>query len=115
MLKFAVRQNDEVYRERAARARAAHNEAWMQSAETLMKIEAGRDLSRAEAEAVMEELLEGRLQHEEIVALLRGLRAKGEAVEELVGFARAMRRHARPVSAADASVATAEPLADTCG
>ena len=67
-------------------------------AEMLHKVEAGGDLSRAEAEAVMEELLEGRLAQAEIVGLLTTLRAKGETVDELVGFARAMRRHVRPVN-----------------
>ena len=46
----------------------------------------------------MDELLEGRLAQEQIVALLISLRAKGEAVEELVGFARAMRRAGRTIA-----------------
>jgi anthranilate phosphoribosyltransferase len=87
-------------------------------AETLKRLGAGRDLSRAEAEGVMEELLEGRLAHEEIVALLTTLRAKGETVEELVGFARAMRRHARPVKFEDEATEALRaelPLLDTAG
>ena len=85
-------------------------------AETLDKIEACENLSRAEAEAAMEELLEGQLAHEEIVALLRGMRAKGETVEELVGFARAMRRHTKPVRyAGDGAMLAEMPLVDTCG
>src|SRR5579863_9616508 len=85
-------------------------------AETLDKIEAGENLSRAEAEATMEELLEGRLAHEQIVVLLRGLRAKGETVEELVGFARAMRRHTKPVHhTGDGAMLAEVPLVDTCG
>jgi len=63
-------------------------------AEWLRKVEERSDLSAQEAEAVMDELLEGRLAQEQIVALLISLRDKGEAVEELVGFARAMRRRA---------------------
>ena len=63
-------------------------------ADSLRKLEAGRGLSREEAEAAMEELLAGRLAHGEIVRLLISLRDKGETVDELVGFARAMRRHA---------------------
>ena len=59
----------------------------------------------------MNELLEGCLAQERIVGLLTSLRAKGEAVEELVGFARAMRRHViRP----DAQAQFSE-LVDTCG
>src|SRR5579863_1630243 len=85
---------------------------------SLHQIQSGRDLSSAEAEALMEELLQGRLDHADIVALLVALRNKGEAVDELVGFARAMRRHAFPVMAAHAHLIPADdtfPLVDTCG
>src|SRR5713226_6307178 len=81
---------------------------------TLIKrVEAGSDLSRQEAEIAMEEILSGRSNEETIVALLTVLRAKGETVGELVGFARAMRRHATPVFA-DGSRPD-ELLVDTCG
>jgi anthranilate phosphoribosyltransferase len=97
--------------------------------ETLRQLAAGRSLSREEADAAMEELLEGRLAHADIVVLLTALRDKGETVDELVGFARAMRRHAFPVFAAvsHASVqegaqesgrggdVSASLLVDTCG
>ncbi len=83
-------------------------------AESLRKAEAGADLSVQEAEAVMEELLEGRLAQEQIVGLLISLRAKGETVEELVGFARAMRRHAAPIPEG-AQRGRLSPLVDTCG
>jgi len=92
----------------------------------LRKLEAGSSLSRTEADALMEELLAGRMAHEEIVRLLRALRAKGETVEELVGFARAMRRRMRPIVIGNAGVGGAPeagggalvdefPLVDTCG
>jgi anthranilate phosphoribosyltransferase len=80
-------------------------------AEWLSKVEARSDLSAQEAEQVMDELLEGRLAQEQIVGLLISLRDKGEAVEELVGFARAMRRRANH-QGAQAQIA---PLVDTCG
>jgi anthranilate phosphoribosyltransferase len=91
--------------------------------ETLLKLEAGRDLSRAEAEALMEELLTGGMAQAEVVRFLLALRAKGEAVEELVGFARVMRRHATPIPRAQDGAALAPggasldewPLVDTCG
>jgi anthranilate phosphoribosyltransferase len=87
-------------------------------AEILHKVGTGGDLSRGEAEAVMEELLEGRLAQADIVGLLTMLRSKGETVDELVGFARAMRRHVRPVNfgeaAAEASLGEL-PLVDTAG
>src|SRR5712692_5768301 len=79
----------------------------------IKKIEAGSDLSRQEAEIAMEEILSGRSTEETIVALLMVLRAKGETVGELVGFARAMRHHATPVFA-DGSRPD-ELLVDTCG
>jgi anthranilate phosphoribosyltransferase len=88
-------------------------------ASALVGIETGRDFSRAEADAVMEELLSGRMAHADIVRLLRAMRAKGETVEELVGFARAMRRHVQPIRLAGARMADGFvadfPLVDTCG
>jgi anthranilate phosphoribosyltransferase len=79
----------------------------------IKKVEAGSDLSRQEAELAMEEILSGRAEEEMIVALLAALRAKGETVGELVGFARAMRRQATPVFADGAR--PDEMLVDTCG
>ena len=80
-------------------------------ADSLHKIRAGADLSAQEAEELMEELLEGRLAHEQIVGLLVSLRDKGEVAAELVGFARAMRRRANHGDAH----AQISPLVDTCG
>lgn len=79
----------------------------------IKKVEAGSDLSRQEAELAMEEILSGRSDEETIVALLTVLRAKGETVGELVGFARAMRRHVTPVFADGAR--PQQLLVDTCG
>src|SRR6202161_2259338 len=79
----------------------------------IKKAEAGSDLSRQEADLALEEILSGRSTEESIVALLAALRAKGETVGELVGFARAMRRHATPVFA-DGSRPD-ELLVYTCG
>jgi anthranilate phosphoribosyltransferase len=79
----------------------------------IKKVESGTDLSRQEAESAMEEILTGHSDEETIVALLAALRAKGETVGELVGFARAMRRHAIPVFK-DGSRPD-ELLVDTCG
>jgi anthranilate phosphoribosyltransferase len=61
----------------------------------------------------MEEILSGRADEETIVALLSHLRAKGETVGELVGFARAMRRQVTPVFAD--GTRPDEMLVDTCG
>jgi len=77
------------------------------------KAEAGRVLSRVEAEAFMEELLSGRIATAEIVRMLLALNRRAVSVEELTGFASVMRKHATPVFSSD------EPrpagLVDTCG
>jgi anthranilate phosphoribosyltransferase len=84
----------------------------------ITRISAGTHLTRAEAESVAEELLTGKLNDAEIAELLSTLRVKGESVDELVGFAAVMRRHARPVFP-DLTVAERRALAnemvDTCG
>ncbi|MGH9703100.1 MAG: anthranilate phosphoribosyltransferase [Candidatus Acidiferrales bacterium] len=86
-------------------------------AATTQKIIARNHLSRAEAEAAMEQILTGRSTEAEIVGLLTALREKGETVEELVGFATVMRSHAKPIFPADgAGGALQAPfLVDTCG
>ncbi len=77
------------------------------------QIEAGKFLTRAEAGAVMSELLEGRLDTPQIVRLLLALNRRAIQVEELTGFAAAMRRHAAPVFAAGEELP--EHVVDTCG
>ena len=61
----------------------------------------------------MEQIFSGGAEEDSIVALLAALRAKGETVEELVGFARAMRRHATPIF--PDGLRPNEILVDTCG
>jgi anthranilate phosphoribosyltransferase len=73
----------------------------------------GQDLSRREAENAMEDMLSGRAPAIEIAQFLAALRFKGETVDELVGFATAMRRHATPIFAPGQRAP--EPLVDTCG
>jgi anthranilate phosphoribosyltransferase len=82
--------------------------------EALQKIVAGEDLSRVEAEAAMEQILSGCSSDAQIAGLLTALRMKGETVDELVGFATSMRRHAAPIFAGNRSVVI-EALVDTCG
>jgi anthranilate phosphoribosyltransferase len=57
-----------------------------------------RDLSEAEASAVLAEIMDGNASEVQIAAFLIGLRAKGETEEELAGLARTMREHAQGVS-----------------
>jgi anthranilate phosphoribosyltransferase len=80
----------------------------------LKKILSGSHLSRAEAESCMEQILSGNANDALIAALLIALRMKGETVDELVGFASAMRRHATPIFPPGQSRAD-EMLVDTCG
>ena len=55
-------------------------------------IEEGRDLSEAEAATVLDEIMSGAsIPPTQIAALLTALRAKGETIDEIVGFARVMR------------------------
>src|SRR5271168_1442883 len=73
----------------------------------------GHVFSREEAEAVMEELLSGRVETTDIVRLLAATNARPVQVEELAGFASVMRRHAARVFAE--GDARPEHLVDTCG
>ena len=77
------------------------------------RVEAGRLLTRAEAEAVMEELLSGRVETPKIVRLLRALNQRPIQVQELAGFAKVMRRHATRVFAE--GEARPVMMVDTCG
>jgi anthranilate phosphoribosyltransferase len=83
------------------------------------KLERREDLSRAEAQAVMGELLSGAVPDPEIIAFLVALRDKGETAPELVGFAEVMRaRAAEGLAQAGVDIGTlarGEPLLDTCG
>ncbi len=74
----------------------------------------GDDMSRREAENVMEEILAGRADEPTIAELLTALRFKGETVDEIVGFATVMRRHA-PRIFPDGHPIAEEALVDTCG
>ncbi|MBI2955923.1 MAG: anthranilate phosphoribosyltransferase [Acidobacteria bacterium] len=82
-------------------------------AETLRRLLEGAVLDRHEAAAVMETILGGYATDAQIAALLTALKMRGETADELVGFAEAMRRHARPLFASVPR--PAEPLLDTCG
>jgi anthranilate phosphoribosyltransferase len=61
----------------------------------------------------MEELLGGGVETPEVVRLLVALNRRPVRVEELAGFATVMRRHARPVFAADEIAPSG--MVDTCG
>jgi len=77
------------------------------------QLEAGRLLARAEAEALMEELLCGRMETAEIARFLLTLNQRPILVAELVGFATVMRRHAARIF--EDGETRPEGLVDTCG
>lgn len=79
-----------------------------------------QSLSREEARAVMAEVLAGKCTDAQIAGLLVALHMKGESVEEIVGFAEAIRAAAVPLklrgdSAIDVSGTERDALVDTCG
>lgn len=77
------------------------------------RVEACRALTRGEAEALMEEILAGRMATPEIVRLLMALNQRSLEVQELAGFAHVMRKHAtRVFSDGEAPPAN---MVDTCG
>ena len=77
-------------------------------------------LTRDEARQVMAEILRGEATDAQIGALLVALHMKGESVEEIVGFAQAIRAEAAPLKSADGealdlSGTERDALVDTCG
>jgi anthranilate phosphoribosyltransferase len=79
-----------------------------------------QSLTRDEARAVMSEVLSGQCTDAQIAALLVALHMKGETVEEIVGFAEAIRAAAAPLAVAsnstiDVSDTERDALVDTCG
>lgn len=61
----------------------------------------GGTLSREEAAEAMHLMLRGEAEPEEVAGLLMGLRARGETIDELVGFTRVMREYAISVRCDD--------------
>ena len=70
----------------------------------------GSSLTVDQAEVVLGEVLNGRATPAQIAALATALRAKGESVEEMTGFVRAMVTHAVPLPLPDGL-----DVVDTCG
>ncbi len=77
----------------------------------LERAAARQDLSRESASEAMRIILSGDAAAPQIAGFLVALRMKGETVDELVGFARAMRQMAEPIDAGG----DGEALLDTCG
>jgi len=73
----------------------------------------GHSLAREEARAVMVDVLAGNCTDAQVSALLVALRMKGETVEEIVGFAEAIRAAATPLPIDSAASATALDVSGT--
>ncbi|MEO7718243.1 MAG: anthranilate phosphoribosyltransferase [Capsulimonas sp.] len=69
-----------------------------------------QDLTEEESAAVMTQIMEGAATSAQIAALAVALRAKGESIGEITGFARVMREYAVQVP-----VQTDKIIVDTCG
>ena len=63
--------------------------------EAIKKVVEGNDLSAAEAEQVMDEIMSGNASQVHIGAYLTALRMKGETIEEITGSTAGMRRHCK--------------------
>jgi len=77
--------------------------------EAIAKVVVKTDLTEAEAEAVMREIMQGEATDAQIAAYITALRMKGETVEEITGSARVMREKAVPIRL------DAKYQVDTCG
>jgi anthranilate phosphoribosyltransferase len=77
--------------------------------EAIAKVVTGTNLTEAEAETVMREIMQGEATDAQIAAYITALRMKGETVEEITGSARVMREKAVHVQL------DAPYQVDTCG
>ena len=75
----------------------------------LARVYRGHDLTAAEAEAVMDQIMSGEFEPAQFGAFVAALGMKGETADEVAGLARAMRRAALPLRVAG------EDFIDTCG
>lgn len=78
-------------------------------AQMLARVYRGHDLTAAEAEAVMGQIMSGEFEPAQFGAFVAALGMKGETADEVAGLARAMRRAALPLRVAG------EDFIDTCG
>ena len=86
--------------------------------EGISKVVEGQHLDRSEAESLMDEIMNGKATDAQIASFLTALRMKGETVDELIGFAKAVRAKASPIRPRfpEASAGTGrEVIVDTCG
>lgn len=77
----------------------------------IQRVVQGETLSREEAAATMDAVMSGHVTGAQIGALVTALRMRGETIDEITGFASAMRDHALSVEIDSDE----RPLLDTCG
>ena len=75
----------------------------------LLTLSEGQTLNEAEAYTLMDGIMSGIVSPIQLAGVLMALRVRGETIDELTGFARAMRDHAIKVPV------TRRPILDTCG
>lgn len=90
-------------------SREKRNTKEMFKREILERLLNGENLGASESEDLMNCIMHGELTHSQTAAILAALRSKGETVEEITGFARAMRMNAARVNPRK------NRLVDTCG
>ena len=78
---------------------------------TIQAVVDGRELGLDEATAAMDAVMSGAVTPAQVGALATALRMRGETVQEIAGFAAAMRKHALHVDVSR----DGGPLVDTCG
>ncbi len=81
----------------------------MDVAALVRRVLEGDDLGTDEAETLMDAMMQGALTPVQIAGVLMTLRTRGETLQELIGFARAMRAHSIKVPIDNPD------LLDTCG
>ena len=79
--------------------------------EAIQRVVDGGFLSQEESSAVMDQIMTGQTTGAQIGALVTALRMRGETIEEIAGFASAMRSHALRVNLD----LDGGPVVDTCG
>lgn len=77
--------------------------------DAIARLLAGDNLDRATAHGVMDQIMSGNATDAQIGGFLVALRAKGETIDEIAGFAEVMRAKSTPIRGG------AEPKVDTCG
>ncbi len=77
--------------------------------ESIAKLVKRVDLTTAEIELTMEEIMAGQASAAQIASFLTALRMKGETIDEIVGAASIMRKHATKIKTKHSIVL------DTCG